>query len=186
MLSMNDLKLGTTVTWKDAPHVVIAAQHVQMGRGGAILRTKLKNILTGNVYEETFKSGDRLEEADLERGKASFLYGDGEQFHFMDSVSFEQFGLSVHDLGMKQHFLKEGTEVETLSYQGRPVSVSVPIKMPFEVTQTTDASRGNTAQGNVMKDATIETGYALKVPLFVKQGDKIVINTETGEYVERA
>lgn len=88
---MNDLKLGTTVTWKGEPYIVMFAQHVQMGRGGAILRTKLKNLLTGNVLEETFKSGDRLEEANLGRSKASFLYGEGDQFSFMDSESFDQF-----------------------------------------------------------------------------------------------
>ena len=185
-LGMNDLKLGRTVTWKGAPHIVVFAQHVQMGRGGAILRTKLKNLLTGNVYEETFKSGDRLEEADMGRGKASYLYSDDTQYHFMDSESFDQFSLSEDDLGMRKHFLKEGVELDLVTYEGRPVSVTLPIKMPFVVTQTIDASRGNTAQGNVLKDATIETGYTLKVPLFVKQGEKIIINTETGEYVERA
>lgn len=87
---------------------------------------------------------------------------------------------------MQKHFLKEGTEIDVVTYEGRPVSIKLPIKMTFEVTQTMDASRGNTAQGNVLKEATIETGYTLKVPLFVKQGDKIVVNTETGEYVERA
>ncbi|MFH1171054.1 MAG: elongation factor P [bacterium] len=183
---MNDLKIGTTVTWKGAPHVVVLAQHVQMGRGGAILRTKLRNVLTGNVFEETFKSGDRLEEADMGRGKASYLYTDGEQCHFMDSVSFDQFSLPASELGLRKNFLKEGVELDVMTYQDRPVSVNLPIKMTFVVTQTVDASRGNTAQGNVLKDATIETGYTLKVPLFVKQGEKIVVNTETGEYVERA
>lgn len=186
MLSMNDLKLGTAVTWKGEPHVVTFAQHVQMGRGGAILRTKLKNLLTGNVFEETFKSGDRLEEADLGRGKASFLYSDGKQYHFMNTETFDQFSLEGSTLGMKKYFLKEGAELDVMTFEGRAVSVNLPIKMPFEVTQTMDASRGNTAQGNVLKEATIETGYTLKVPLFVKQGDKIVVNTETGEYVERA
>ncbi len=183
---MNDLKLGTAVAYKGAPHVIVFAQHVQMGRGGAILRTKLKNLLTGNVYEDTFKSGDRLEEADLGRAKASFLYKDGDQFFFMDGQSFEQFGFSADDLGMRQHFLKEGSEVEVLTYEGRPVSVTLPIKQTFKVTQTVDAGRGNTAQGNVTKEATLETGYTVKVPLFVKQGESIVVNTETGEYVERA
>lgn len=186
MLGMNDLKLGTAVTWKGEPYVVILAQHVQMGRGGAIVRTKLKNLMTGNVLEETFKSGDRLEEADLGRGKASFMYADGDTFHFMDSESFDQFSLTAEELGMKTKFLKEGLELDVMTYKSRPVSVQLPVKMTLRVTQTIDASRGNTAQGNVLKEATIETDHTIKVPLFVKQGDSIVVNTETGEYVERA
>lgn len=186
MLTMNDLKIGTAVTWKSEPHIVLAAQHVQMGRGGAILRTKLRNLLTGNVFEETFKSGDRLEEAELHRGTASFLYHDSGQYHFMDSQTFEEFSLSDDALGAKKHFLREGQEVELLSYKGRAVRIELPIKMTFTVTQTMDASRGNTAQGAVTKEATIETGATIRVPLFVKQDDQVVVNTETGEYVERA
>lgn len=186
MLTMNDLKIGVVVTWKNEPYIVVTAQHVQMGRGGAILRTKLKNLLTGNMLEETFKSGDRLEEADLGRGKASFLYADGDAYHFMDSQTYDQFSLSGNDLGVKKGFLKEGQEVELLTYREKPVRVELPAKMAFRVTQTAGAERGNTAQGNVLKDATIETGLTLKVPLFVKQGDTIRVNTETGEYVERA
>lgn len=186
MLSMNDLKVGTVFTWKNEPHIVLSAQHVQMGRGSAIVRTKMKNILTGNVFEETFKNGDKLEEADLGRSKASFLYADSNTYYFMDSQTYDQFGMNVEELGMKKNFLKEGQEVELLTFRERPVRVELPMKMTFQVTDTTDAIRGNTTQGNVMKDAAIETGYAIKVPLFVKQGDMIRLNTESGEYVERA
>lgn len=186
MLSMNDLKVGTVFTWKNEPHVVLTAQHVQMGRGSAIVRTKMKNILNGNVFEETFKNGDKLEEAELGRGKASFLYADGGTYYFMDSQTYDQFGMSVDDLGMKKNFLKEGQEVDIVTYKEKPVRVDLPMKMAFQVSETTDAIRGNTTQGNVMKDAMIETGFAMKVPLFVKQGDMIRVNTETGEYVERA
>ncbi len=183
---MNDLKVGTVFTWKNEPHIVLSAQHVQMGRGGAIVRTKMRNLLTGNVYEDTFKSGDRLEETELDRGKASFLYVDGTTYYFMDSQTYDQFGMSADDLGIKRSFLKEGQEVNIISHKEKPVRVDLPIKMVFQVTETTDAIRGNTTQGNVMKDAMIETGFAMKVPLFVKQGDTIRVNTETGEYVERA
>lgn len=183
---MNDLKIGTVFTWKNEPHMVLSAQHVQMGRGGAILRTKMRNLLTGNVFEDTFKSGDRLEEAELGRGKASFLYADSDTLYFMDGQTYDQFGMSADDLGMKKNFLKEGQEVDILTYKEKPVRVDLPIRMAFHVTETTDAVRGNTTQGNVMKDAVIETGYTMKVPLFVKQGDSIRVNTETGEYVERA
>lgn len=183
---MNDLKIGVAVTWKNEPHIVVSAQHVQMGRGGAILRTKLKNLLSGNMYEETFKSGDRLEEADLGRSKASFLYAADGQYHFMDSKTFDEFSLPEEELGTKKNFLKEGLEVEMMTYKDRAVRVELPIKMIFLVGQTMDATKGNTAQGNVMKDATLDTGTVIRVPLFVKQGDKVVVNTDTGEYVERA
>lgn len=186
MLTMNDLKIGTSVTWKNEPHIVIAAQHVQMGRGGAILRTKLRNLLTGNVFEETFKGGDRLEEAGLNRGKACFLYHENGQYHFMDNQTFEEFSLSGDALGTKKNFLIEGQEIELLSYKGRAVRIELPIKMTFTVTQTVDAGRGNTAQGTVTKEATIDTGTTIRVPLFVQQNDQVVVNTETGEYVERA
>ncbi len=186
MLTMNDLKIGTVFVWKGAPHVVVSAQHVQMGRGGAILRTKMKNILTGNVYEETFKSGDRLEEADLGRGKASFLYAQDHEYFFMDSQTYDQFAMHADALDMKKYFLKEGQEVELMTYKDRPVRIDLPIKMVFEITQTSEATRGNTAQGTVTKEATLETGATVKVPLFIKQGDKVRVNTETGEYVERA
>lgn len=186
MLGMNDLKIGTTCVWKSEPYIVVTAQHVQMGRGGAILRTKLKNLITGNTLEETFKSGDRLEEAELGRSKASFLYRDGENFFFMDSTSFEQFPITAESLGVQRHFLKDGSEVELVTYHDRAIQVILPTKLEFAVTQTADAVKGNTASGNVSKEATIETGYIVKVPLFIKQGDTIRVNTETGEYVERA
>ncbi len=186
MLGMNDLKIGTACVWKNEPYVVLTAQHVQMGRGGAIVRTKLKNLITGNILEETFKGGDRLEEADLGRAKASFLYRDGDTFYFMDSASFEQFSLPAESLGLQQHFLKDGSEVELVTYKNRAIRIELPIKMEFAVTQTADAVKGNTASGNVSKEATIETGYSVKVPLFIKQGDTIRVNTETGGYVERA
>lgn len=186
MLGMNDLKLGTVVTWKGQPFVITYTQHVQMGRGGAILRTKLKNILNGNVIEETFKSGDRIEEADMGRSKASFLYKDADNAHFMDGESFEQFGLPLSQLGMLVEFLKEGAEVTVLLYDGKPLSIELPVKLPLIVTETSGAVKGNTAGGNVQKEVRLESGYTLKVPLFIKQGDTVIINTETGQYVERA
>lgn len=182
---MNDLKLGTVVTWKNAPHVVTFAQHVQMGRGGAILRTKLKNILTGNVFEETFKAGDRLEEAELDRSKASYLYSDDGMYHFMDETTFDQFALAKDQLGDKVNYLKEGLVLQILLYEGQPVNIDLPIKIPMKITHTADAVKGNTASGNVSKEAELETGLTIKVPLFIKSGDTVIVNTETGQYVER-
>lgn len=185
MLGMNDLKLGTVVVWKGQPHVVVSAQHVQMGRGGAILRTKLKNLLTGNQFEETFKSGDKLDQADMTRTKASFLYKDADNANFMDSESFEQFGLPLANLGLLGDFLVDGMEVSVQQFDGKPLSIELPVKLKLTVTETAAAVKGNTAGGNVQKEATLDSGYVAKVPLFIKQGDSVIINTETGQYVER-
>lgn len=183
---MNDLKLNKVISHDGQPYVVVYTQHVQMGRGSAVLRTKLKNLITGQMLERTFKHVDKIQEADLAHNKANFLYKSGDSFEFMDNTSFEQFTLSPEQVGKLQHFVKEGADVDVLYYEGKPVSIELPTKVQLKVTETEPAIRGNTAQGNVMKSATLETGYVIQVPLFVNQDDVIVVNTETGEYVERA
>lgn len=182
---MNDLKLGSVITLESEPYIIQKTQHVQMGRGGAILRTKLKNLISGNVLEKTFKAGDKFEEADLSRSKANFLYREDENFYFMDNNSFEQFALVKDQVGEISNYVKEDSEVEILNYDGKPVSAHLPSKVELKVTTAPPGVRGNTAQGNVTKPATLETGYTVQVPLFVEVGDTIRVNTETGEYVER-
>lgn len=186
MLTMNDLKIGTVVTFKNEPHVVTFSQHVQMGRGSAVVRTKLKSLISGNVLEETFKGGDKFEEADLSRTKASFMYRDGPTFYFMDSQSYEQFGFPREQIGDISQFVSEGAEVEVLNYDGKPVSITLPAKVTLRVTSAPPSVRGDTAQGKVTKAVTTETGLVVHTPIFVKEGDSIRVNTETGEYVERA
>lgn len=186
MLSMNDLKIGVFCKINNEPYAVLSTQHVQMGRGGAILRTKLKNLLTGNVFERTFKSGDQVEETDISKVKANYLYGDKENSYFMEIETYDQFHIARKALGDKTAYLKEDTEVEVLKFDEKPINVNLPLKMNFKISQTADAVRGDTAQGNVTKEATLENGLVIKVPHFVKQGDEVVVNTETGEYVSRA
>ncbi|MFH0853180.1 MAG: elongation factor P [bacterium] len=183
--SISDLKLGTTITWRDEPYVVIKAQHVQMGRGGAILRTKLKNLINGNVLDQTFKGGDKVESAELQHTKASFLYTVDGQCTFMDSETYDQFSLDADQLGHQRNFLSEGQEVDVLTFNNKPVAIDLPKKIEMTVAQTPEGIRGDTAQGSVTKEATTENGYVVKVPLFIKNGDKIRVNTETGDYVER-
>lgn len=186
MLSMNDLKLGVVITWEGKPWVVQYAQHVQMGRGSAVVRTKIKNLIDGRMQEQTFKGGDKLEEADLTRVQAQFLYKEEGQLLFMDNASYEQFGLGEEQVGELTKYVKEGQDVEVMHFQGKPVSVFLPKKVELKVIETEPAVRGDTAQGSVSKPATLETGLVLQVPLFVKQDDVIRVNTETGLYVERA
>jgi len=182
---MNDLAIGSVLKYQSAPHSVLKADHVQMGRGGAIVRTKIKNLLTGQVLEITYKSGDKIEEASLDRRRATYLYIDESGFNFMDTQSFEQFALSQDLVGEKGVFLSENNDYDIMDFEGRPVAVQLPKKVELKVVETTPGVRGDTAQGSVTKPAKLSTGLTVNVPLFVKTGDIIRINTETQQYVER-
>lgn len=164
---------------------VVASQHSKLGRGGGIMRTKLKNLISGTIIEKTFAGAEKLEEAELETKKAQYLYADESGYNFMDSATFEQFSLSKSQLGETARFLKEGGEVGIIYFDDQPINVNLPIKMTFEITYTEPGFRGNTTS-NVLKPATLETGAQVNVPIFIKNGDKIVLDTRTGEYVERA
>ncbi len=185
MLSITDLKIGTKVTYENAPYVVIFAQHSKQGRAGSVMRTTLRNLINGAVIEKTFAGGEKLESADLITKKAQFLYKDGSGYHFMRSDDFEQFTLISEQLGKLSEYLKEGEEIDILYYNDSPINVNLPIKIVLEVTYTEPGFRGNTAS-TVTKPATLETGAQINVPLFIKNGNKIVVDTRTGEYVERA
>jgi len=143
-------------------------------------------LLTGNVFERTFKSGDQLSETDIEKVKANYLYSDDEFSYFMEIETYDQFQISKSALGDKFYYLKEDTAIEVLKFDNQPLSINLPPKMTLQVSETSEAVRGDTAQGNVTKEATLENGLVIKVPHFVKQGEEVIINTETGEYVERA
>lgn len=184
MLTMSDIKIGKVVDLDGSPFQVLSTDHLQMGRGSAVLRTKLKHLIDGSVREHTFKSGDRVEEADLSRSTANFLYREGELFNFMDNASYEQFGLEKEKIGEISYFVKEGEDVDVLSYNGSPVSITLPPKVELKVVEAPPGVKGDTA-GNATKRVKLETGYELPVPLFVKQDDIIRVNTESGAYVER-
>jgi elongation factor P len=185
MLSITDLKTGTAITYEGFPCIVLDYQHSKMGRGGAVLRTKLKNLKTGAQFDITFKSSDKFEEATLDRRACTFLYKEGYEYSFMDNTTFEQFTMTGEEVGPKAKFLKDGYELQIIFYEEAPVSIVLPVKMELEVTYTVPGVKGDTATGGT-KPATLETGAIVTVPLFVKIGDVLRINTDEGTYVERA
>ncbi len=185
MLSISDIKQGTICKIGSEPYEVIWTQHVQMGRGGAILRLKIKNLIDGKVLEKTLKGSDNLAEADLTRTKVNFLYSDQSGYHFMDNDSYEQFSFDEEKIANKKNFLKEGLTVTLLKSDDQPLTIQLPIKVDYKITTAPESVKGDSAQGRVTKTAEIETGYEIQVPLFVKEGDIIKVNTDTGEYVER-
>jgi elongation factor P len=185
MLGITDLKTGTAIVYNNDPHIVLKYEHSKQGRSGAVMRTKLKNLRNGATFDITFKGGDKFDEASLQRRQCSYLYKDGEDFAFMDSQNFDQFSLSGELIADKANYLKEGTEVQVLFFEDMPVSIELPIKMEFEIAHTEPGVRGDTATGGT-KPATLETGLTITVPLFVKIGDIIRVNTVEGTYVERA
>lgn len=185
MYSMTDLKLGTTITHDGAPYVIVKAEHSKQARSAAVLRAKMKNLITGQMLDMTFQQSDSIEEANLERKKANYQYRDGEEFMFMDNDTYEQFALSTDAVGDRANYIKEGEDVTVMYYEEKPVTVEVPPKVVLEVTQAPPGIKGDSAS-NVTKKVTVETGYELNVPLFINEGEKIRVNTETGAYVERA
>jgi elongation factor P len=185
MLSINDLKVGTFFKLEGNPYLVVRAQHVKMGRGGAILKIKIRHLINGNVLDKTFKSSDKFEEASLEKKEASFLYTDEKSCHFMNSQTFDQFYLTREQIENKINFLKEGQIYKTIYFEDNPVDIELPKKIELKVVEAPPGVRGDTAQGSVTKVVKLETGLKINVPLFIKQGDIIRVNTETGQYVGR-
>ena len=149
------------------------------------MQTKMKHLVSGKVIEYSFKPGETIEEADLERIRVSFLYHDHEGSHFMENENYEQFSFSDETLGAKAKFLKEGMEVQILKFNGNAINVDLPPKVEMKVTSAPPGVRGDSAQGSVMKEVILENGLAIRTPLFVKEGDVVKVSTDTGEYVER-
>lgn len=184
MLNFNEIKTGKIIQVNNEPYVIVQSNHHKMARGGAVLKTKLKNIFTGSVLEKTFQGNDKAEEAEIEKQKADFLYQDETEAHFMNNSNYEQFSINLEEIKNQSKFLKEGTEITALYYQGNPVTIELPIKMEFKVIASPPGVKGNSA-GNVNKTIEIETGAKINAPLFINEGDIIKVNTDTGEYVER-
>jgi elongation factor P len=183
MLTINDLRAGVYVVYKGDPYVVQKISFIKMAQSKGIQRTTMKNLKTGRVLEETFK-GQKLdlELADIKRSKANYLYQQGNQYFFMDQASYDQFFVTKEQLGDSTNYLIENIQVDVLLFNDAPISIELPKKVMLKVTMTDPGVRGDTAQGSVMKPATVQTGYELNVPLFIKQDEMIWINTETGEY----
>jgi len=185
MLSINEIKLGSLIQLDSEPYIVVKADHHKIARGGAVLKTKLKNIISGNVLEKTWQGNDRAESAETEKKKANFMYKGEHEANFMDNQTYEQFSLPLEQIGGKQKFLKDGTDVNILYFNNKPVAIDLPIKIELKVVSAPPGVKGNSA-GSVTKQVELETGAKINAPLFINEGDVIRINTETGEYAERA
>ncbi len=185
MLNFNEIKMGRVIKLNNEPYIIIKTDHHKMGRGGAVLKIKCRNLINGNVLERTYQGTEKAEEAETETKKANFMYKDKGQACFMDNASYEQFDLPLEEIGDAAMFLKDGTDVDVLYFEGKPVSVSLPIKMDLKVVSAPPGVKGNSA-GNVNKQVELETGAKISVPMFINEGDVIRINTDSGEYVERA
>lgn len=187
MASPNDIKKGVVIRDPQGLWVVVEFQHVNPGKGAAFVRTRIRNLQTGKVLETTFKTSETIDLVSVEYRKMQFLYHDNTGYTFMDQGSYEQVTMSDEEIGEQGKYLRDGMEVNVTTYEERPLAMELPRKMVFKVTEAMDAAAGNTVSGgNLTKEVTLEGGMKTRVPLFIKQGENIIINTETGEYVERA
>ena len=184
MVSAGDFKNGLTVEIEGNVYQILEFQHVKPGKGAAFVRTKLKNIINGGVVEKTFRPTEKFPQARIDRVEMQYLYSDGDLFHFMNMESYEQIALNDEVIGDALKFVKENETVKVCSYNGNVFTVEPPLFVELEVTDTEPGFKGDTAQG-ATKPATVETGAIVYVPLFVETGDKLKIDTRTGDYLSR-
>ena len=184
-VSTNDLKNGMTLDLPEGLFSVVEFQHVKPGKGGAFVRTKLKNVRTGAVLERTYRADEKLEQAIIEKRDMQFLYRDGADFVFMDTTSYEQMTASPDSLGGAPSYLKEGDAANLQMYNGEIVGVDLPAAVELKVTETEPGIQGDRVSG-ARKPATLQTGLVVQVPLFVNTGDVIKVDTRSGEYLTRA
>ncbi len=184
--STSELKGGLKVLSDGAPCEVLENEFVKPGKGQAFNRIRLKNLLTGRVVEKTVKSGDSLEAADVQEMRVNYLYNDGNEWHFMDNATYEQYAVAKAVVGDVANWLREQSECSVTLYNGDVITVVPPNFVELKVTETEAGVRGDTAAGGAGKAVTLETGATLKAPLFVGQGDVLKIDTRTGEYVGRS
>lgn len=184
MLTMNELRQGATITENGDPWIILESDFMKKAQRRPVMRTKMRNLRTGQVVSKTFKQGDSAEEADIAKTKAQYLYMTGNEYAFMNQENYEQYSLSKEQLGDAMRFLQEGMELEILLFESNPVSVKLPIKVEMKVVQAAPGIRGDSAS-NIMKEVVVEGGAKMQAPLFIKEGDVIRVDTRTGEYVER-
>jgi elongation factor P len=184
MYSTTDFRKGLKVEIGGEPFVIVDFQHVKPGKGGAFVRTRLKSLVSGNVIDQTFRSGDRVDKPDLEEREMQFLYEAGGEFHFMETQTFEQLFLTADQLGGSKDFLKENIVIKALFHNKRPIGIEVPMFVELKIVKSEPGIRGDTATG-VTKPATLESGAVIQVPLFVEEGDVVRIDTRTREYITR-
>lgn len=185
MISVNDFRTGLTIEVDGGIWRVMEFQHVKPGKGAAFVRSKLRNIRTGSIQEKTFRAGERVARAQIDRNTMQYLYASGDQHVFMDTQTYNQVELPGNTIEYELKFLKENMEVSVMVYDGEVLGVELPITVELEVTETEPGIKGDTASGG-SKPATLETGLIVQVPFFVNKGDVLIINTAEGEYISRA
>ena len=180
MFNVNDIKNGMTIKYEGVIYQVVEFQHVKPGKGSAFVKTKLKNVRAGTTQEITFNAGIKMEKADVRKNQLSYLYAAGDNYVFMDNNTYDQIELPSSLLKDEAKFLKEGMNVESMNIEGEVIGITLPEKVSYKVISAPDAVKGNTTS-TAQKDITIETGYTLKAPLFIKEGDDVVITTRDGK-----
>ena len=185
MINVNDLKSGMTIGYEGNIYIVIDYQHVKPGKGAAIVKAKLKNLRTGSIAEYTFNAGIKVEHARIEKKPMQFLYAMGDTYYFMNMNDYEQIELDKKLIGDEAELLKENLEVDIMFFEGEMLGMNLPDKIALKVTHTEPAVKGNTTS-SAMKDATLETGKVIKVPLFIEENEEILVSSKDGKYVSRA
>lgn len=185
MININDIKNGMTVVIDGNIYLILEFLHVKPGKGPAFVRIKLRNLRTGSTIEQTFNTNIKFEKAIIEKKPMQYLYSNGDMYNFMNMETYEQIDLSKDSLGDNAKFLKEGLEVEVTFYKGEVLGINLPEKIEYEVTEAEPAVKGNTAT-NANKEATLENGMTVKVPLFISAGEHVIVSTKDGKYDSRA
>ncbi|MDQ7031688.1 MAG: elongation factor P [Desulfonauticus sp.] len=184
MLSTTDFRRGLKIEIDGTPYEILEFLHVKPGKGGAFVRTKLKNLLNGSIIDETFRAGEKFEKPDLETRVYQYLYKEQDNLIFMDMTTYEQIQVSQDVFGNKGNFLKEGEEVKVLVYKNNPLDLDLPASVVLKVVETEPGIKGDTVSG-ATKPATLETGLVVQVPLFIAEGDLVKVDTRSGEYIGR-
>ncbi|MDD3453695.1 MAG: elongation factor P [Bacilli bacterium] len=185
MINVNDIKNGMTLMIEGNIYQVIEFLHVKPGKGSAFMKTKLKNLRTGGTIERTFNTNVKFEKANINRSNVQYLYNTGDIYYFMNLESYEQLELTSEQVGEDKDYLIENMTVDVILFEGELLGLVLPDKVEFTVTQTEPATKGNTTN-NALKDAYVETGKLVRVPLFIEQGEKIIVTTADGKYSSRA
>jgi elongation factor P len=185
MYGTSDIRKNLKVEIDGSPYVVVNFQFVKPGKGNAFTRCRLKNMVTGAVLDRTYKSGEKLQPAKLEERNVQYLYQGGDTYHFMDKDNYDQVELSEENVGDAAHYLIENLSVSILFFKDKPIGINLPFTVVLEIVETEPGMKGDTATG-ATKDATTKTGLTVQVPLFIKEGERISVDTRTGQYLERA
>lgn len=184
MYSTAEFRKGLKIEFKGEPYIIVDFQHHKPGKGGAMMRTRLKNMITGRVLEETFRSGEKVGVPDLREREVQYIYQAEGKYHFMDQETFEEVALDEEHMGESRNFLQENVNLKLLFYQDQPIGLELPTFVELRVAETEPGVKGDTATGGT-KPATLETGAVVQVPLFINEGEMVRIDTRTGEYIER-